>query len=47
MEWAEGGTSRRYGEVQKQIEMLVQKYVMAPTNSGTQVQEPTQAQEQG
>jgi flagellar assembly protein FliH len=47
MEWAEGGTSRRYGEVQKQIETLVQKYVMAPSNSSALEQEPTRAQEQG
>jgi flagellar assembly protein FliH len=28
LEWAQGGTTKRYGEVQKQIEGLVQKYVM-------------------
>jgi flagellar assembly protein FliH len=29
LEWAQGGTKKRYGEIQKQVENLVQKYVMS------------------
>ena len=51
LEWAQGGTTKRYGEVQKQIEGLVQKYVMSlsinsdmtPTDKTQPSQNPEQA----
>jgi flagellar assembly protein FliH len=33
LEWAEGGTTKRYGEIQKQIENTVQKYIMGLSGS--------------
>ncbi|UTW54536.1 FliH/SctL family protein [Kordiimonas sp. SCSIO 12610] len=41
LEWAQGGTTKRYGEIQKQIESLVQKYIMGLSSASNQKESDT------
>jgi len=37
VEWPDGGTERRYGDIQKEIEQAVHRFVMSDTESGEEL----------